>query len=135
MRVDPLADRPLYRQLADLVRAQMAAGEVAPGQRLRAPSDDAEEHHVCLDTVERAMAVLHGEGLIVTDRLGNRVRRPSAATIVPLGRGEVYARMPTEPERKEHGINEGVPVLVVKRAGQSEEIYPADQVQIVCGVD
>lgn len=116
-------------QLADLIRSQIANGELAAGQRLRTHNDYAEEHHVSRNTVRRAMVVLRHEGLVVSDRSRTHVRTAPDRTMVPLVRGEVFARMPTEPERRNHGIHEGVPVLVVKRDGR-EEIYPADQVEI-----
>jgi hypothetical protein len=53
--------------------------------------------------------------------------------IVAVGRGKVGARIPTEPERQQHGISQGVPVLVVTRGGHEEEIYPADRVEIEFG--
>jgi DNA-binding transcriptional regulator YhcF (GntR family) len=132
MLVDPSSDRALYKQLADVIRAQISSGEFAPGQRLPAQKDYMQEHQVSRDTVERAMVLLRNEGLIVAERRGNgsRVRPVSTRMGVPLVRGEVFARMPTDPERKIYGIGEGVPLLVVKRDDHDEEIYPADQVEI-----
>jgi hypothetical protein len=49
-------------------------------------------------------------------------------------RGEIFARMPTEPERREYGMKEGIPVLVVEREGQEEEMYPADRVKVRVGM-
>jgi DNA-binding GntR family transcriptional regulator len=72
-QVDPSLDRPLYRQLADLIRAQIRNGEFAPGQRLPAQKDYMREHYLSRVTVDRAMTVLRNEGLIVTDRRGSRV--------------------------------------------------------------
>jgi DNA-binding transcriptional regulator YhcF (GntR family) len=130
--IDPAADRAVYKQLADLIRTQIQNGEFRPGQRLPAQKDYIQEHWLSRATVDRAMNVLRHEGLIVTDRRGSRVRvRPETpATIVPLDRGKISARMPTDPERHQHGINEGIPVLVVTRDGQPEEMHPADRVEI-----
>jgi DNA-binding transcriptional regulator YhcF (GntR family) len=134
MLVDSSLDRPVYKQVADLIRTQILKGDFRPGQRLPAQKDYMQEHYVSRDTVERAMTVLRHEGLIVTDRGGSRVRPAPTRTAVPLGRGKVTARQPTEPERREHGITDGVPLLVVTRDGQ-EEIYPADRVEILVGAD
>jgi hypothetical protein len=128
--VDPLADRPLYRQLADLVRAQIEEGVFASGQRLPAQKDYVQEHGVSRDTVDRAMTVLRREGLIVTGRRGSRVRRLSTPALVRVGWGRVSARIPTEPERRELGIGEGVALLVIKRDGCEDAIYPGDKVEI-----
>jgi GntR family transcriptional regulator len=40
---------------------------------------------------------------------------------------EISARMPTEQERRELGLSEGVPVLVVSREGADDEVLPADR--------
>jgi hypothetical protein len=54
--IDHSADRPVYKQLADLVRTQIQNGEFGPGQRLPAQKDYMQEHGLARDTVERAMA-------------------------------------------------------------------------------
>jgi GntR family transcriptional regulator len=133
MLVDPSADRAVYKQLADLIRTHIENGEFAPGQRLPAQKDYMQEHGLSRVSVDRAMGVLRGEGLIVTDRRGSRVRPHTDVTIVLVGQGTVSARMPTEPERRRYHINAGVPVLIVTRddqTDQEEETYPADQVKI-----
>jgi GntR family transcriptional regulator len=131
MLVDPSADRAVYKQLADLIRTHIENGEFAPGQRLPAQKDYMQEHGLSRCTVDRAMAVLRGEGLIVTDRRGSRVRPDTDMTVVPVGQGTVSARMPTEPDRRRYHINAGVPVLIVTHDDQTdEEMYPADQVKI-----
>ncbi|HEU5157345.1 MAG TPA: GntR family transcriptional regulator [Streptosporangiaceae bacterium] len=131
VKVDPSVDRPLYKQLADVVRSQIRNGELVAGQRLPGPKDYMDEYYLSRGTVRRAMLTLCNEGLIVMDGPGTRVRGQTVRSAVPLGGGEIHARLATEEERLQFGIDEGVPVLVVKRDGQDEEeIYPADQVQI-----
>ncbi|WP_460716919.1 GntR family transcriptional regulator [Microbispora hainanensis] len=108
MTIDPSADRPVYKQLADLIRARIEAGEYRPGQRLPAESDYVAEYGISRDSVRRAIAVLRGEGLIVTELRGSRVREQGEAVIVSITSGaQVTARMPTEPERRQLGIAEG----------------------------
>lgn len=55
---------PLYQQLAAILRAQIAAGELTG----RGPSQNrlAAEYGVSVDTARKALAVLRGEGLIET---------------------------------------------------------------------
>jgi DNA-binding GntR family transcriptional regulator len=133
MIIDPSSGRALYRQLADVIRTQIGTGELGPGQRLPAQTDYMHGHGVSRDTVERAMVLLRSEGLIVYDGRGRgyRVRPQNTTAVLVLGRGKVSARMPTEPERRQHGIEEGVPVLLITRDNQTEEeMYPADQVKI-----
>jgi GntR family transcriptional regulator len=57
---------PLYVQAADYIAAEIAAGRLAPGTRLRAERDLAEEWGVSYLTVRRAMAELRERGLITT---------------------------------------------------------------------
>jgi DNA-binding transcriptional regulator YhcF (GntR family) len=131
--IDHAADRAVYKQLADLIRAQIQSGEFRPGQRLPAQKDYMQEHYLARHTVDRAMIVLRGEGLIVTDRGGSYVRDQLDQEAVHVEQGEISARMPTAPERRRHDIKEGVPMLVVTRDGQEDEIHPADRVVIQVG--
>jgi DNA-binding GntR family transcriptional regulator len=128
MMVDHDADRPLYRQLADVIRDQIQRGELKPGQRVPSIPHYVDKHSISRDTVQRAIALLRGEGLIVTTRWGTHVRRPAQPVTVHVGGGDrIFSRVPTEPERRAMGIDEGVPVIIVERQGQDPAIYPADQ--------
>ncbi|MFF0306681.1 GntR family transcriptional regulator [Streptosporangium sp. NPDC004379] len=128
MAIDPSADRPVYKQLADLIRARIEEGRLRPGQRLPAESDYVAEFGISRDSVRRAMAVLRGEGLIVTELRGSRVRDAGEAVIVQLAPGaQVTARMPTEPERKQLGVAEGVPVLVITEPDGETRLLPGDR--------
>lgn len=133
-RIDPSLDRAVYKQLADLIRVQIENGEFVAGQRIPSQKDYVQEHYLSRDTVDRAIGVLRHEGLVVTDRSGSRVRRPADRTAVPLGEGCVFACIPTDPERRRYGIEQGVPVFVVMR-GDAVEVYPADRVVIRGGLD
>jgi DNA-binding transcriptional MocR family regulator len=128
--IDPTADRAVYKQLADTIRAQIQSGEFKPGQRLPAQKDYMYEHGVSRATVDRTMTLLRNEGLIVVKRGGSRVREPEEPTILCLSGGRISARIPSEPERRGRGIREGVAVLVVSHDGQEEEVYAADEVEI-----
>ncbi|MFB9718804.1 winged helix-turn-helix domain-containing protein [Planobispora longispora] len=126
--IDPSADRPVYKQLADLIRADIEAGKLTPGQRLPAEGDYVEEFGISRDSVRRAMAVLRGEGLIVTELRGSRVRDAAEADVIQVTPGtQVTARMPTEPERKRLGVAEGVPILVITEPDGQTRLLPADQ--------
>ncbi|MCW2876965.1 MAG: transcriptional regulator, GntR family [Sphaerisporangium sp.] len=128
MTIDPTADRPVYKQLADLIRARIESGEYRPGQRLPAENDYVNELGISRDSVRRAIAVLRGEGLIVTELRGSRVRDAGEAITVPVAPGtQVTARMPTDPERRTHGIREGVPILVITEPGEEPRLLPADR--------
>jgi DNA-binding transcriptional regulator YhcF (GntR family) len=131
MTVDPGADRAVYKQLADLIRNQIKSGELPPGRRLPAQKDYMQEHGISRASVDRAMHVLRSEGLIVTDRRGSRVRSHSDQITVLVERGRITARMPSDPERRDFGVAEGVPLLVVAGADGSEQVHPADRTVIV----
>lgn len=128
--INPEADRPVYKQLADLVRGQIVRGELRPGQRLPAELTYVERHGISRDSVRRAMGVLRGEGLIITSARGSRVQPEhprQTITVDPATR--VTARMPSPEERLRLGIKEGVPIFVVKRDGE-ETMFPADRTEI-----
>jgi DNA-binding GntR family transcriptional regulator len=130
MAVDPNADRAVYKQLADQIRSQIKEGELEPGQRLPAQKDYMQEHGISRDSVDRAMHVLRSEGLIVTDRRGSYVRSDGERIVVRVEQGRISARMPSEPERRELRLAEGVPLLVVAGADGSEQVHPADRAVI-----
>src|SRR5689334_3898846 len=107
--VDHDSDRAIFRQLADILRERILSGELAPGARLPSEPDLCQEHGIGRDSVRDAMAVLRGEGLIVTEpRIGSRVREIHERKIVTLGPGErAWTKMPTAEERKTLKLPEG----------------------------
>ena len=56
----------MYRQLADLLREQIASGELAPRTPLPSAKTLAQEHGIAIGTVTRAVDVLREEGLVRT---------------------------------------------------------------------
>lgn len=64
--IDSAGPRLVYVQVADLIAARIASGELAPGSRLPAERDLAAEYGVAYDTIRRAAAVLRERGLIET---------------------------------------------------------------------
>jgi GntR family transcriptional regulator len=127
--VDPTADRPVYKQVADALRTDITTGEYRPGRMLPSETHLCQEFGVGLNTIRSALAVLRGEGLVVTEPgRGTRVRQAGERTVTHVpGDAEISARMPTEAERREMGLPEGVPVLVVHREGEDDEVLPADR--------
>jgi DNA-binding transcriptional regulator YhcF (GntR family) len=77
--IDHSADRPVYKQLADLVRTQIQNGEFGPGQRLPAQKDYMQEHGLARDTVERAMAVLRNVSITTISNQAFFVETAAAA--------------------------------------------------------
>ncbi|GAB3817549.1 GntR family transcriptional regulator [Micromonospora zhanjiangensis] len=119
---------PRHLQLADILRARLAAGEWAPGEPLPSETRLTQEYGVGRGTVRRAVALLRADGLVdVAPGRGTRVREPMERQRVSVPRGaEVTGRLPTPTERARLDIPEGVPVLVVSIGGR-ERVYPADR--------
>ena len=87
----------------------------------------ADEFDVGRDAMRDAVALLRGEGLIVTKRgFRSMVREPIERQRIELPAGStVAARMPTPEERVEHDVTEGIPMLVV-----GDAVYPADRFEL-----
>lgn len=130
--IDPRSDRPVARQLADLLRAQIADGTLSPGARLPAEHRMASEYGIGHGSVRRAIAILRAEGLVETEApYGTRVRTPQLRTEVNVPPGAMWtARMPTPDERVELDIGDGIPVVEVvtpNHKGGKTRLYAADR--------
>ena len=68
MNIDPRADRAVYHQIADLLRAQIARGDLAPGQKLPSERELMESYGAARETVRRALRVLMAEGRVEARR-------------------------------------------------------------------
>lgn len=64
--MDEWSPVPLYRQLAELLRAAIVGGTYRPGDRLPSEPTLQQEHGLARDTVRAAVRVLRDEGLVVT---------------------------------------------------------------------
>lgn len=80
-KLDPDDERPPYQQIADVLRAQIESGELAPGDQLPAIPVLTSEYDVSIGTARSALAALRDDGLIVTRQgKGSYVRtRPRSA--------------------------------------------------------
>lgn len=79
LRVDPNSGVPLGVQIARQVRLAIAAGRVAPGERLPSARDLAADLGVNFHTVRKAYRDLEAEGLL-------RVQRGRGTTVAPAPR-------------------------------------------------
>ncbi|MDI1459448.1 GntR family transcriptional regulator [Catellatospora sp. KI3] len=98
--------RPRHQQIAAVLRALIMSGDLAPGARLESTQQLIERFGVTGQTVQRALAVLKGEGFIVgRTGLGVYVRDLSplvvepAAYMPPAEPGQA-ARWPSEAARR-----------------------------------
>ena len=68
MHIDPSSHVPIYLQIADGIRAAVAAGVYRPGDVLSSLRAMATEVHVNPNTVQRAYDELEREGLVYSQR-------------------------------------------------------------------
>lgn len=64
--IDPSSDRAVYRQLSDLLRADIGRGEYGPGAALPSEAKLMDRYRIGRNTVRLAMEVLRDDGLVVT---------------------------------------------------------------------
>ncbi|MEU4232015.1 winged helix-turn-helix domain-containing protein [Nonomuraea sp. NPDC026600] len=65
MTIDHEGPVPLYRQLADLLRTQIADGTLPPNRPIPTEQRLMHEHEVGRDTVRKAIAILREEGFVI----------------------------------------------------------------------
>lgn len=66
-------DRPIYTQLLEQIEQKIISGEYEPGSKLPSVRELAAEAAVNPNTMQRAMAELENQGLIITNRTAGRV--------------------------------------------------------------
>lgn len=122
-----------YHDVADILRAQITAGAIRPGQRLPSETHLAQTYGVAPKTARAALRMLRDEGLAVSVRgYGVVVREPVEPELVTVDPGDqVAARMPTPRERDVYEMTEGVPLLVVVHPNGLQDLYPADRYRVV----
>lgn len=69
---DLKSDRPIYPQLVELIEQMIFSGTYAPGAKLPSVRDMAQDAAVNPNTMQRALARLEEDGLIVTYRTSGR---------------------------------------------------------------
>lgn len=121
--IDRDSERPYYHQVADAIRDQLDNGRYPPGTRLPSRRELAKAHGCGIDAITAAVRVLACEGRVtVLPRVGTEVNDHGPASVAyeraPV---RVSARMPSEPERREHGWPLGMPLIVVERTVSSED--------------
>jgi DNA-binding GntR family transcriptional regulator len=74
LNADP---RSPYLQVADAIRREITSGALVAGDRLPSVAELAEQHGVAKMTVQKALDVLRGEGLVIAwQGRGTFVREP-----------------------------------------------------------
>ncbi|GAA4574924.1 hypothetical protein GCM10023176_43120 [Micromonospora coerulea] len=132
MAIDPRSHTPVYVQLADILREQIEAGELAPGSALPSEARLTQEHGIGREAVRMSISLLRSEGLVNTVRgHGSYVREVPQRRQVELAPGaSVVARMPSGGERRSMQLDEGVPILEVRGPEGNVEVLPGDEVEL-----
>ncbi|MBF9132625.1 winged helix-turn-helix transcriptional regulator [Plantactinospora sp. S1510] len=133
MSIDRRSHTPVYRQLANLIREGIYAGQYVAGAPLPSEVTLSQEYGVGRDAVRQALALLRSEGLVSTERgERSRVRVPPERVSVELPPGgRAVARMPADPERVERDMDEGVPVIEVHHPDGTTEVHPGDKTELI----
>lgn len=103
-RLNPSSPIPLYHQLAEAIRAEIAAGTLAPGDRLPPLRAAADVWGVNLHTVRHAYRALAESGLVRTAGRGSIVLRADSPTSPPVPDEDVITRFLRE-AREQHGLS------------------------------
>src|SRR3954451_5059324 len=136
--IDPTSDRPVFKQIADRLRAAIVAGELAPGARLPSEQELIDTHGVARGTIRQAVNLLRSEGLVRTEHgRGTFVRdRPPVRRLAhdrfarrhrKRGRAAYLAELEAE------GRVPSVEVLEVTRTKARDEV--AVWLQLALGAD
>ena len=67
VQIDHDSGTPVWRQLADILRGQIASGEIGRGKLLPSTRTLMQRYEVSDGTVKRAVAQLRTEGLVKTE--------------------------------------------------------------------
>lgn len=123
--IDPTSDRPVYKQIADWIRALIDNGDLRPGDKLPSESDLMRHFGKTRTTVRRAFSTLAAEGRIRTERgVGAFVKE----VVLP----QALVREPYDRLARHHYRDEGKSPLYVdaESRGFSPEDVQQDRVEL-----
>lgn len=122
---------PVYRQVADAIRADIDAGRLQPRKPIPSELHLTQQFGVARDTVRRAIAHLYELGLVHTIAgRGTYVRTRTTTTVRAEPGMRIVSRPATPGERDLMELQVGDWVLVIERAGGEVEVLPADSSEI-----
>ena len=87
MAWDLSSERPIYIQLVERITRQIASGAYKPGDRFPSVRELALEAAVNPNTMQRAMAALEADGLLITSRTAGRTVTEDMALIESVKKG------------------------------------------------
>src|SRR3954466_250543 len=104
-RLDAASPIPLYHQLAEAIRADVAAGALAPGELLPPLRQAAEEWGVNLHTVRHAYQELADSGLVRTTAPRGTMVVGATAAAPPTTEAEDLIPRFLREAREQHGLS------------------------------
>jgi DNA-binding transcriptional regulator YhcF (GntR family) len=120
------AERPIYIQLMDEIKGQIAAGRLAPGGKIDSIRDLAAFYAVNPNTVQRALAELERDGLLSTRRASGKMVTEDEQVIKDLRTRLASGRMETLLSAMESlGFS----------AGETRELFDQAQKARLCRTD
>lgn len=93
LRLDLNSETPIYQQIRNQAVLAIAAGELAPGERLPTIRSLAEETGINMMTVSKAYQLLKEEGYITTSRRGGAMVRLPEGGVSPETVEELRLRL------------------------------------------
>lgn len=135
MGIDRTNYTPLYRQVADTLRAEILAGDPAPGEYLPVEGALTGRFGVGKATVRDALGILRGEGLIKTERgIGTLVLDWGRRRVEKAQQGDrVRFRAATAEERRTLDLPADSYVAVLTTADGEVRVFPANAVEFLFG--
>jgi DNA-binding GntR family transcriptional regulator len=132
MPINPRSYVPAYQQLASILREQILSGDLGPGEPIPGEVALAQQHEIGRETVRKALQVLRAEGLIYTRRADRSYVREihNRRPVHLAAEDSALVRMPTPDERDQLDIDEGIPIVILTRAGGETEMHPADRITL-----
>ncbi|WP_374100950.1 GntR family transcriptional regulator [Streptomyces phytophilus] len=120
--------RPMHHRIAAQIRAEIMAGDLAPGAQLPITDQLMARFDVSNQTVQRALQLLKAEGFVIGRsgrgvfvREGPQLAVDSVATMPPAERGEPYAWISEAAKRSKAGVNRILKVAEVVPPAQVGE--------------
>ena len=76
------SDRPIFLQIAEIIKADIVSGKIEVGQKLKSVREFSAEFGANPNTVQKALAELENDGLIFTDRTNGKFVAEDRLTIL-----------------------------------------------------
>lgn len=124
--------RPQYRQIADLLRDAIERGEYPPGSAFPSEPELAQRYGVSRPTINRAVTILRGEGLVRVERGRGtivrpipHIRRASIARYLKTSRERANGRGAFDTEIRALGMTPRSDTEVITQAEAPEQVAAA----------